>query len=92
MSRYATNLRLSEDVLNYIAIRINNARPINALDLCYEIRERFNESYLYLNFSSGRPKVYSDICMLFCRLVENKSGYFLKYSIAEIVYCGDIYF
>lgn len=87
---YAHGLKLSEDVLHYIAIRINWGEQLSLMKVAKEIQKRFNEPYLKQNTVKGRPVVYSDLCLLCMNLSANGHGRMLKVNLDDCIYIGDI--
>ncbi|MCU7557633.1 DUF3895 domain-containing protein [Macrococcus sp. TMW 2.2395] len=80
-------LRLSDQMIDYIVSRINYGHAISLLDLSYEISERDRSIKFY---STGRPFIYADICLLCDELAKRNHGRMLKKSVTDCIYIGDI--
>ncbi|KIX91238.1 hypothetical protein TP70_03505 [Staphylococcus microti] len=91
LAPYAVNLKLSEGMLAYIASRINTGDELSLLTLSKEIQKKFNDNYVKSNFKSGRPRVYSDICLLCFGLKEAGYGRLLQVDLSDCIYVGDIF-
>lgn len=87
---YAVHLKLTEAMLSYIASRINTGETLSLMALASEIQKRFNDSYVKENTIKGRPRVYTDICLLCFGLSEAGHGRLLQVDLSDCIYIGDI--
>ncbi|BAS44888.1 transposon-related protein [Staphylococcus schleiferi] len=87
---YAHHLKLSNDILHYVASRINWGDKLSLMQLSKEIQSKFNDSYVKQNTPKGRPIVYGDLCLLCINLSQDGHGRMLQVDLTDCVYIGDV--
>ncbi|HAR2858365.1 hypothetical protein SE116_11545 [Staphylococcus aureus] len=90
LAPYATNLKLTESMLSYIASRFNTGEELSLITLAKEIQMKFSGDYVKDNLPSGRPRIYSDVCLLCFSLNEAGHGRLLQVDLTDCIYIGDI--
>lgn len=87
---YALNLRLTDNILNYVATRINWGDKISLMALSKEIQSKFTDSYVKENTPKGRPRIYGDLCLLCISLSQAGHGRMLQVDLSDCIYIGDV--
>lgn len=79
-------LRLTDEMIDYIVSRINYGQALSLVELSLEISEKDRSIKCY---STGRPVIYGDLCVLCDELAKRHHGKMLKKSVTDCIYIGD---
>ncbi|WP_239733421.1 hypothetical protein [Mammaliicoccus sp. J-M41] len=88
---YAKNLKIEDNILNYVASRFNWGDKISLMSLAKEIQSKpFTDDYIKENTPKGRPKIYGDLCLLCINLSQGGHGRMLQVNLEDCIYIGDV--
>ncbi|ORI02838.1 hypothetical protein B5723_08120 [Mammaliicoccus sciuri] len=87
---YAQNLKLTDNILNYVATRINWGDKISLMTVAQEIQSKFTDPYVKENTPKGRPQIYGDLCLLCISLSQAGHGRMLQVDLKDCIYIGDV--
>ncbi|HHQ5170684.1 TPA: hypothetical protein ACSP6G_000843 [Staphylococcus aureus] len=90
LAPYARTLKLSEGMLSYIAARINTGEKLSLMAIAQELQKKFSGDYVKSSLPSGRPRIYTDVCLLCFSLKEAGHGRLLQVDLRDCIYIGDI--
>lgn len=90
LKNYANHLKISDEILDYVASRINWGEKLSLMTLAKEIQSKFNDSYIKQNTPKGRPIIYGDLCLLCMSLSQAGHGRMLQVDLKDCVYIGDV--
>lgn len=87
---YALNLKLTDSMLEYLAARMNSGEKLSLMKIAGEIQDRFKDSYAQELTPKGRPKIYSDICLLCFGLSQAGHGRLLEVNLKDCIFIANI--
>ncbi|HDH6083001.1 MULTISPECIES: hypothetical protein [Staphylococcus] len=84
--KYAYKLRLSDELLYFLADRLDQGGRINVLKLAENIRDMHQIGFYSESYASGRPRIYGDLGLFFILLSEAGIGYIETMTRDKYVY------